>query len=414
MNKVTLFFIFFALCKSELGIGKVFAQDLNDLIALAYKNNPGIAAVKKIAEAEESLISSSFSFDDPIIGVSTIDRNVKTHYGTITQKFRFPVKYYLQARIQKGRADSKNANIELEKSIIRQQVISLYFSIYSTQKIILLTKANIQAVREFARVAEKKYAAGKSTQSDSMKAHFELTQLELDLIRLKQEEASLQGELRAILKDDHSPNLDISKRNLSVPVFQKDKISDSLNDLNMSLRQSSPQLKTELNLLEVAKGKSTLAKWEFAPDFQIQYQQRLAGHPSDSKIYSIGITFPLWFWKKGSEASAASSYKMAQEYKVTNMSQKLIAKVQDLKEKASAGEKTLQIYKTSLIPQAQSAYNSTRSSYRANKTSFLDLLDSERSLYRVKTGFYKSLEIYIKNITQLESHMGFTISNIEN
>lgn len=391
---------------------QAFAQSLDELIDKAYRNNPGLAASRKIVEAEESLVSSKATLDDPMIGVNTLDRNVRTQYGTITQKVRFPVKYYLQGKAQSSKADSRQAHVEMEKLGVRQQVASLYYAIYSTQKIIQLTRANMQAVKEFARVAEKKYAAGKSTQGDSMKAHFELTQLELDLIRLKQEEEALQDELRAVVNDNDLQKLSLYKKELGIPDFQESKISNSLSDLNTTLRNNSPKLKKELHLLKAAETKSALSKWEFAPDFQFQYQQRIAGDPADSRIYSVGITIPLWFWKKGSEASAASSYRIAQEYRVTNTSQKLIAKVKDLKGKAKSGVKTLKIYKTSLIPQAQGAYNSTRAAYRANKTSFLDLLDSERSLYRVKTGFYQSLRLYVKNITQLESQLGFTVSNL--
>ena len=394
-------------------LGQVNARELNKLIEMAYQNNAGLSSSKKLAEAEEFLISSKTTLDDPMIGISNLDRNVRTQYGTITQKIRFPIKYYLQGKAQSSKVDSMQAHVEMKRLQVRQQVASLYYSIYSIQKIIELTKANMQAVREFARVAEKKYAAGRSTQGDSMKAHFELTQLELDLIRLNQEEEALQDQLKAVVNDNGLEKLTLHKRELGVPEFQEAKIADSLSDLSMTLKKNSPKLKRELHLLKVAEARRTLSQWEFAPDFQLQYQQRIAGEPTDARTYSIGITMPLWFWKKGSEASAASSYKIAQEYRVTNTSQELIATVKNLKGKTKSGAKTLKIYKTSLIPQAQGAYNSTRAAYRANKTSFLDLLDSERSLYRVKAGFYQSLRLYVKNITQLESQLGFTISNLE-
>lgn len=393
-------------------LGQANALELRELIEMAYQNNPGLSASKKMAEAESLLVSSKATLDDPIIGISTLDRNTRTQYGTITQKIRFPVKYYLQGKVQSSKANSRQAHVEMEKLGVRQKVITLYYSIYSIQKIIALTKANMQAVKEFARVAEKKYAAGKSTQGDSMKAHFELTQLELDIIRLNQEEEALQDELGAIVNDNNLNKPGLHKKDLGIPVFQESKISNSLFDLNTILRNNSPKLKKELHLLKAAETKSNLSKWEFAPDFQFQFQQRIAGKPSDSRIYSVGITIPLWLWKKRSEASAASSFRIAQEYRVTNISQKLIAKVKDLKGKVKSGAKILKIYKTGLIPQAQGAYNSTRAAYRANKTSFLDLLDSERSLYRVKTGFYQSLRLYVKNITQLESQLGITVSNL--
>ena len=407
---------FFLLLPVLLLLSKAHASDaksLGELLLMAYGNNPAIKASRSMADVEDSLITSVSMLDDPVIGIATLDRNVRTQYGVISQKIRFPVKYFLQRKAQSGRAKSFKSKLEMTRLSVRQQVISLYYSIYSMQNIIQLTEANIQAVQEFARIAEKKYAAGKSPQGDSMKAHFELTQLQLELIRLKQEEESLQDKLKAAVNRFDFSKLKLSKLKLAVPKFRPDMISSNLQQLTSTLENNSPTIKMQAHALKEAKYKSSLAKWEYMPDFQLQYQKRIAGKPSESKIYSVGITFPLWFWKKGFEASAASSKKLAREFMLADTIQKMIAKVKDLRGKVQSGVKTLNIYATSLIPQAEGAYNSSRASYRANKTSFLDLLDSERSLYRVRTGFFKSLRKYVHNLTQLETHLGFDVSDLE-
>lgn len=385
---------------------------LGELLELAYKNNPGVQEFQQYYKAEDSLITSQATLDDPMIGVSELDRGMKTQYGTISQKIRFPTKYYYQANAQKSKADSFRSKLNAKKLQVRQQVTTLYYAIYSTQKIIQLTKANMESVKEFARVAEKKYAAGKSSQGDSMKAHFELTQLELDLIRLNQEEQALQDRLKALVSSPSLQRIDIAYLDLIPPQFFDEKIKDMESELISQLQNNSPTLKTEAKKLKEAEYRSSLAKWEYAPDFQLQYQQRIAGDPEESKIFSVGITVPLWFWKKGSEASAASAKKLAQEFKVQDTALKLVADIKDLKGKVSTGVKTLKIYQTSLIPQAQGAYNSSRSAYQANRTSFLDLLDSERSLYRVKTGYFQSLKQYVSTLSDLESQLGFEVSNL--
>ena len=301
-------------------------KSLEEVLDLAYKNNPGIAASRYSLDAEKSLVISKATLDDPRIGVSTLDRNSRTQYGTIIQKIQFPVKYILQAKAQSSRAESFKSKLDMKKLEIRQQVISLYYAIYSTQEIIQLTKANMQTVKEFARVAEKKYAAGKSPQGDSMKAHFELTQMELELIRLKQEEEALQDNLKAVVNEHTFEKIDLVNLKITTPKFYSNQVTDSLSELTSKLQNKSPTVKTQAYLLKEAKYKSSLSKWKYVPDFQLQYQQRISGVPEDSKSYSIGITFPLWFWKTGSERSAASSKLIAQEYHLTDTIQKMIAK----------------------------------------------------------------------------------------
>ena len=388
-------------------------SSLEEILRIAYLKNSSIKAGRFNYDAEKWLIISKATPDNPMIGVSTLDRNIQTRYATITQKVRFPTKYVLQAKAQKSRANSYKTKLESNKLRVRQEVISLYYSIYSTQKIIHLAQANKRAVKDFARVAEKKYAAGRSPQGDSMKAHLELTRIELDLIGLKQEEDALQERLKAVVNVQDFKKVHLLNLKIKTPQFRPNPILESQRELALMLKSTSPKVKTELHLLKEAEFKSSLSKWEYAPDFQFQYQQAIAGAPKDSKIYSMAMTIPLWFWKKSSEAQVASSKRMAQESRVEETLQRLVAKLRGLKGKVETGVKTLNIYETSLIPQAQGAYHSTHGAYRANKTSFLDLLDSERSLYQVKTGFYKSLRQYVGYLTELETQLGFNVSNLD-
>lgn len=244
-----------------------------------------------------------------------------------------------------------------------------------------------------------------------MKAHFEQTRLELDLLRLKQRETSLQQELKVAIGDPAFVDLKLGDLELRPPKFQVSRLNSEDTRASEALG-SSPELQVYAARLETAKWKSRLAAWEFAPDIQLQYQTRIEGNPQESEIYSISLSLPLFFWKKSAEAKSAEAQRMSAEYLLADATNKVMARIQELKGQVELGEKTLKIYQTSLIPQAQGAYNSSRASYRANKTSFLDLLDSERSLYQVKTDYYRSLEQYVVSLTDLETTVGVSLSNL--
>ena len=387
--------------------------DLESLLTEAYESNALIKSVEHRLDSEESLVSSSYTLEDPMIGISSLDRGSKTRYGVISQKIRFPVKYYLQGKVQKFKAKSIKSELIGRRFEIRKQVITLYYSLFSLQKTIQLTQANMQAVRDFSRVAERKYAAGKATQSDSMKAHVELTRLELELIRYKQNEQALNARLAAILNNPNLSNLKFLGKELKVPKFKSLVLDAPAKVIKAVVKSNSPELEKEEYLLNAAETASDLAKWEFAPDIQLQYQERLSGQPEESRIYSVSLSFPMWFWKKGAESSAANSMKLAQSFKLQSKTDLLMAKVIDLKGRVEVGEKTLKIFKTSLIPQALGAYNSSKASYRANKTSFLDLLDSERSLFKIRTSFYGALKDFVSDLVELESELGLVVSDLE-
>lgn len=389
------------------------AQSLDEVLNQALSKNANLKSEAEKVKAEDSLVSAKATLEDPSIGISKMDRGMETTYFTVSQGIRFPLKYYYQAQIQKEKYKAVKAELSLKEFELRSKVISKYYELFSLQKRIQLTEANMQAVREFSRIAERRYAAGKSAQSDSMKSHFELTQLELELLRFKEEEDALQAELKALLNDPEKEDFQLTKSELSEPNFKDESLNKSISELKQLLEDKSPQIKAEQHRLNSMKKESSLAKWEFAPDFQLQYQKRFEGQPEDAEVFMVNMSIPLWFWKKGSEASAASSKALAQEYKLRQEVDDTLAEVQSLLTKIRNNQKSLAIHKTSLIPQAQGAYNSSKAAYRANKSGFLDLLDSERSLYRVRNSYYQSLSMFVNNLVKLESLLGFSVSSFE-
>jgi outer membrane protein, heavy metal efflux system len=58
--------------------------------------------------------------------------------------------------------------------------------------------------------------------------------------------------------------------------------------------------------------------------------------------------------------------------------------VQDAGFKLLTARRTFDLYKSSLIPQAEARFSASEASYRTGKTDFIDLLDSERFLLNAR------------------------------
>jgi cobalt-zinc-cadmium efflux system outer membrane protein len=401
---VALGFVEVSSAQSSMGLEKMIDE--------ALSHNFEIMAYSEDARAEKKKITTQYNLSDPSVGISRLDRGLETEYLTVQQKIKFPTKYYLAGKSQKKLYQSSKNTLSRAKLETRKDIIEVYYSLYAVQKTIQLTKINLQLVKDFARVAEKKYAARKSTQSDSMKAHFEITQLELNLLNFEQEESVLQAKLATLLGKSNSKNISLSELELDSPKVNITKIPDKNDELDNKISQSSPALLAQKNKYEAMKIKRSLAKWEFAPDFNIQYQQRISGLPEDSNIFSINATIPLWFWSNSAESSRASAIANAEKYRHENLSLKLKENIKSLKIRIKKTNKALVVYTTTLMPQAEGAYRTSRSAYKAGKVSFLDLLDAERSLYSVKLAYYKALSHFARDVASAETLLGESISNI--
>ena len=388
------------------------SNQLNSLLQEAFSQNFEIKAYAENTKAEKKMITTQYNLSDPSIGISRLNRGNATDYLTLQQKIRFPTKYFLAGKSQKKMYESSKSNLDATKLEIRKSVVEVYFAIYAVQKTMQLTKATLQLVKDFARIAEKKYAARKSSQSDSMKSHFEMTQLELNLLNLEQEESMLQSRMVALLGRPQSQKLNLSSLEIESPKVFLNKIRTNDHEINTQISKTSPVLIAQEKKFEASRIQKKLAKWEFAPDFNLQYQHRISGLPDDSNIFSISATVPLWFWKNSAQASAASARAFAEEYKHKNLSLKFVEDIKSLKVRIRKANKVLTIYRTTLMPQAEGAYRTSRSAYKAGSASFLDLLDAERSLYSVKQSYYKALTYFVRDVVEAETILGTSISNI--
>ena len=380
---------------------------LKDLIEAAYAENPSIKALKqKILATQESAEAVS-TLKDPMIGISELNRGNKTRYWTIGQKLELPQKYSLKEDIQESKSKAQNQALEQLKLDIRAEIVTTYYGIYAVQNIKKLTRDDLGKIKEFSRIAETKYAAGTAPMQDSMKAHFAQTQVESNLISLNQEEDMLQARMRAILNKPSEFLVQTKSKDLIVPKIS----STELNRLTVE-KQKSPRIKQKQYEIEEADQKHSLAKWQYAPDFQFKYQGRLSGEPEDTHIVSLEMSVPLWFWGKSAGEKSASMMKQSKKYELENVTQNLSSMIDALKSKVKNQSELLEIFKTSLIPQARTSYEASVDAYKANKVKFLSLLDSERSLLKVQIAFYRTLIGYIEAITKLESALGYSVSDL--
>jgi cobalt-zinc-cadmium efflux system outer membrane protein len=74
--------------------------------------------------------------------------------------------------------------------------------------------------------------------------------------------------------------------------------------------------------------------------------------------------------------------------------------------RVQTAQRLAESYKTSLLPQAESALSVSEAGYQAGKSSFLDLLDAQRSLLNFKLEYYQYLADYEQRAAELERVIG--------
>jgi len=218
-----------------------------------------------------------------------------------------------------------------------------------------------------------------------------------------------QARFDALLARTERGSLSLGAEEISAPTLKGD-----LAELPKMIEHHSRHILEAKAALEESDANQSLARLSYAPDFMVSYRRAIGGY-LDQNAYSASVemTIPLWFFgRQSGEVSAASARALEAEKRLQATTLDHVSQVKSLTSKVQSNRKILDIYKTGLIPQAESTLGSSRASYRAGRSSFVELLDSERSLYGVRIAYYRSLADYAAEIAKLEEIVGESISTL--
>jgi outer membrane protein TolC len=101
-------------------------------------------------------------------------------------------------------------------------------------------------------------------------------------------------------------------------------------------------------------------------------------------MFTIGIDLPIWQTKYRAGVREAEKMIESSQAGLEVVGKQISFDVQDAGFKLLTAQRTFDLYKLSLIPQAEARFSASEAGYRSGKTDFLDLLESERFLLNAR------------------------------
>jgi outer membrane protein TolC len=173
---------------------------------------------------------------------------------------------------------------------------------------------------------------------------------------------------------------------------------------------SNPGLKAYSLKVTQAERSLTLSKAEYLPDFMVLYRARSMPGQAIRNTYdvSLGLTVPLWFSRQKAMVKEAGDEKEMAQAEYTAARNELASSLREADIKARASLRLVELYKGSVIPQAEEALKITQSGYQAGKTDFMDLLDAQRTLLDFRLDYYRYVVEYQTWLARVEQLAGGT------
>ncbi|MFC1808063.1 TolC family protein [Candidatus Omnitrophota bacterium] len=387
---------------------------LDSLISQALKDNPRIEASLSRWKAQEYKITQARSLPDPSARYTYFGDNVETRVGPQehkyggSQKIPFPLKLSAKANAQKKKAQMAKEEYEATKREIIKDVKFIYCDIYWIDTAIRVTEEEKTIIERVEKVAQKKYESNLTPQQDVIKAQVELSKMLDKLFKLRQHRKSLVSKLNSVLSRSKDAKLD------SLLSLEQKEFKYSLDELQAIASDSRPELLKARLDIEKSEYERSLAGLDYLPDVTLGFDYIDVGEGSttspndgdDAWMGTVSISVPIWFDKLGAQVNEKKASLNASQKNYEDVENRVTYEVEDLYFKITTYKDIVSLYESALVPQAQQAFDVTRTGYETGKIDLLNWLDSERVLLQTKLAYYKALVDYNKSIAFLERIVG--------
>jgi len=387
---------------------------LSELIQAALSENPQIKAAEQEWQASLERIPQVKALPDPLLSYSHFGQSIETRLGpqrnkiSVSQMFPFFGKLSIKGDVAHSQAWIIEAQYRAVKADVMLKMKQAFFSLYWFDKALKISQEEKEVLQRLARVAQKKYETGQATQQDVLKAQLEISKVLDKILLLKQGRKAIVAEMNALLNRPAETSVGIVDE-VEVPEIQFE-----LAELYEWAKESRPELIKVQHLIAKNEKSLKLAKKNYLPDFRVMFDYIDIGggtttSPEDGRnawMGSIGINIPIWRKKlRAAEAEEATKIK-ASENLYRNIENETLSRVNELFFEVKTIEEQIKLYQFSLLPQAEQSFKASEIGYLAGKVDFLNLLESERMILMIKTGYHKAISDLRKSLARLERIVG--------
>ena len=360
---------------------------LDQAVSTALRDNAQLHALRAKAEAMSERPAQERSLANPMFKYSAMDPTDRGNLANANEK-RFMVEQefpWFGKRDLKGKVAEQDAvTMRREFEAMQHEVVLMvkenYFDLYAVQQTIRITRAEEDVLKRVEQIAAAMYSTGDRSQQDVIKAQTEITMLQQKLLELAQQEATLKAKLNQLLN-----------RRADVPfgltvTAPRDELITTAEQLFTQAEKNRAEIKGAQAQIQRNQYEREVMKKESWPDYRlgIEYRAFRQGMDPDMVMFTVGFDLPIWQSKYKAGVREAEKMIEASQAALEAAVRQTSYDVQDAWFKLQTVQRTLELYRKTLIPQAESRFRASDASYRTGKVDFMDLLESERFLLSVR------------------------------
>lgn len=388
--------------------------DLKEALTLSLKNNPEIKAFLSNIEAKDGLLIQSGLYPNSEINVeienfggSGAAQGFNEAETTILISQLIPIYGKIGKKVKVSRINKNIAELEYEsnKLDVFLSTKKSFLDVLSNQEKLSLTEQLVNISEQVNTTISQMVEAGKESPIEEKKSSIEYEQTKLLLTKIKREIFASKKRL-AENWGDINKNYSKVKGNLyttnDIPSLEK--LLDTI--------ENNPDIKILQRLQDLNNAKIKLQRALAVPDPTIGIGYRRLSSTDDNAIVAE-FSIPIPFFNRNQGNIKASSFNLTKsslEYQNFNTITK--AKIAEKYESLKFFISEIETLEEDILPNSVDAYSSILEGYREGKFEYLNVLDSQRTLFNSKLQYINALTNYHKLKFEIERLTGTELSTI--
>jgi len=287
-------------------------------------------------------------------------------------------KLRIAGRVAQAQADAVSERAGDVVWDVRAKAAMMFYELYATDHSLDVARQTLRLLEDIRRTAESMYRVGEGRQADVLRAQVEIARMAADTLRMTAMRLGVAAQLNALLNRPAGAVVGAP----ALPAFP-----DSVPSLQDMLTQSAttrPMLHAAQRDVDAANAQTQYARKEIWPDLTIglQYGQRGSlSAPDRMASLMVGASLPIFArsrqYKMREEADAMRQMAEADlaAMRATTQGEVTVTHANLTRARALAD-----LYRSTIIPQAEATVASALAAYRVGSVDFMTLLDGRMTI----------------------------------
>lgn len=392
-------------------------ETLAELEAWALNRNPSLRRMQLEASAEWARVGFVAKLPDPSIGttVFTPPMHFEPDRQLASVEFMQMVPWLGRLKAEEQRAQMEafvSENLyQAERLRVVGDVRAAWYKLYILNKQIEVTEADKVQLESLIQTANARVRTGDAQPGDVLLATLEFSSLQEQLLSSRQQIAATSAELNRLIGRDVAAQIAPPQRiEAELPKWNHDQLRQ------VALR-SQPELNAARLRTAATRWGIEIARLKRRPDLTLGVgcmimdapDATMPGAGTDSWTLGVSTTIPIGRSKYDAISSEASRRHGAAHASEDEVELRLEALLHDLWEQALASQQTVELYQTTILPQARQTFEADQQSLINNTVTFDRVIRDYRTLLNLELGYHRAIGQLATTLARIRQTIGMDL-----